>query len=36
MKLKKNLINTLEEMALLALFICIFIRAFLFLVGIDL
>lgn len=36
MKLKKDLINTLEEMALLALFICIFIRAFLFLVGIDL
>lgn len=36
MKLKKNFINTLEEMALLAPFICIFIRAFLFLVGIDL
>ena len=28
MKLKKNLINTLEEMTLLALFICIFVRAF--------
>ena len=36
MKLKKNLINTLEEIALLALFICIFIIVFLFLVGIDL
>ena len=36
MKLKKNLINTLEEMALLAMFICIFVREFLFLVGIDL
>ena len=36
MKLKKNLINTLEEMALLALFICIFAKAFLFFVGIDL
>ena len=36
MKLKKNLINTLEEMALLVLFICIFVKAFLFLVGIDL
>ncbi len=36
MKLKKNLINTLEEIALLAMFICIFVKAFLFLVGIDL
>jgi hypothetical protein len=36
MKIKKKLLNTLEEMALLALFICIFVRAFLFLVGIDL
>lgn len=36
MKLKKNVINTLEKMALLAMFICIFVRAFLFLVGIDL
>lgn len=36
MKLKKNLINTFEEIALLAMFICIFIKAFLFLVGIDL
>lgn len=35
MKLKKNLINTLEEMTLLALFICIFVRAFLFLIGVD-
>lgn len=30
MKIKKKLLNTLEEMALLALFICIFV------VGIDL
>ena len=36
MKLKKNLIYTLEEIALLAMFICIFVKAFLFLVGIDL
>lgn len=36
MKIKKELINTLEEMTLLAMFICIFVRAFLFLVGIDL
>ena len=36
MKIKKNVINTLEEMTLLAMFICIFVRAFLFLVGIDL
>nr|DAR73984.1 MAG TPA: hypothetical protein [Caudoviricetes sp.] len=36
MKLKKNVINTLEEMALLAMFICIFVRAFLFLIGVDL
>ena len=34
MKIKKNLINTLEEIALLAMFMCIFIKAFLFLVGI--
>ena len=36
MKLKKNVITTLEEIALLAMFICIFVKAFLFLVGIDL
>ena len=36
MKLKKNVINTLEEIALLVMFMCIFIKAFLFLVGIDL
>ena len=36
MKIKKKLLNTLEEMALLALFICIFVRAFLFLIGVDL
>ena len=27
MKLKKNLINTLEEIALLAMFICIFVKS---------
>lgn len=36
MKIKKNVINTLEEIVLLAMFIRIFVRAFLFVVGIDL
>ena len=36
MKIRKNLINTLEEIVLLVMFICIFVKAFLFLVGIDL
>ena len=36
MNLKKNLINTLEEMVLLVMFIYIFAKAFLFFVGIDL
>nr|DAY42997.1 MAG TPA: hypothetical protein [Caudoviricetes sp.] len=36
MKLKKNVIYTLEEIALLAMFMCFFVGAFLFFIGIDL
>ncbi len=36
MKSKKNVINTLEEIAFLAMFICFFVGAFLFFIGIDL
>ena len=39
MKLKtkyRKKVETLEEIAVLAMFICIFVKAFLFLVGIDL
>lgn len=36
MKIRKNLINTLEEIVLLAMFMYFFAKAFLFFVGIDL
>lgn len=36
MKLKKNVINKLEEIALLVMFICFFVGTFLFFIGIDL
>ncbi len=36
MKIRKNVINTLEERVLHVMFIYIFAKAFLFFVGIDL
>lgn len=36
MKIKKKVINTLEEIALFAMYACIFVRVFLFLIGVDL
>ena len=35
MKIRKNVINALEEIALFAMYACIFVRVFLFMVGID-
>ena len=36
MKIKKKVINTLEEIALFAMYACIFVRVFLFLIGVNL
>lgn len=36
MKIKKKVINTLEEIALILIFMLIYARVFLFMVGIDL
>lgn len=36
MKIKKKVINTIEEIALILIFMLIYARVFLFLVGVDL
>ena len=36
MKIRKNVINTLEEIALIGMYACIFVRVFLFLIGVNL
>ena len=36
MKIKKKVINTLEEIVLFAMYACIFVRVFLFLIGVNL
>lgn len=36
MKIKKKVINTIEEIALILMFMLVYARVFLFMVGIDL
>lgn len=36
MKIKKKVINTIEEIALILMFMLVYARVFLFLVGVDL